>query len=65
MGEKIREIGERYKNPDYVPDLMTTDEVESDIKYLLSHIKELEEQLKHSRISNEDLTKLFEGGEDG
>lgn len=44
--EKVKEIEERYANPDYVADLMTTGEVEGDIKYLLSRVKELEETLE-------------------
>lgn len=53
----VRELKERIK------------ELEEYIKLITKKsgvwVKELEKQLKHSRISDEDLTKLFEGGEDG
>lgn len=55
MDEKIMEIEERYKNLNYIPDLMTTDEVESDVKILLSHIKKLQQDIDREITYKEAL----------
>lgn len=64
MNEKIKEIETRYKNENYVPDLMTTEEVESDVQLFLSHIHSLESRNEELEIENKRLSSEWQQTQD-